>query len=401
MTSNSTSTVVAELRISASVVLFLLIGASALAEESLADRRAQIASLSLAEQQQLMRNQERFAALTEEQQARMRQLHVELTKDAESAKLRGVLDRYYDWLKTLSVEERAELAELNADQRIERIRQLIKRQREEHERRRPRFVNTDPPLPPEDAQVISRWFSDLAWKYRELVMKDLPQNRRKDFEELDEGAKRRQVTITALRRWKSDPIPVTTEDLDRLTGQLSPGTRQRLAAANSPQQKKRLAREWLLQSMMARMGSFPMRRSMVSSEDLERFFETELPDEDRQRLMKLPSEQMQAELLGLYWQHTRAADGSGFGPPRGRPEGRPFGRPDGRDGPTFGPGDHPPFPTDERRPPRDGNFRPHRREFDGPAREERRPPNDIRKRPPAPPLEGRPEVDQPPSDAGR
>jgi hypothetical protein len=329
----------------------------------IAAKRDHIAQLSINERQELLRNQERFNELTTAEQQRLRTLHEELVADPASATLYGVLERYHEWLKTLSPEQRAELADLSAAPRIDRIAKLLAKQKEEQQRKQQRFTGGEP-LPPEDVQVIFDWFEELVQRHRDELLASMPANRRADVEKLDETGKKRALMFVALRRWRNEPIPLGVDDFDRLVTRLSPTAREQLEKADTPQRKRHLAREWLFQVMASRWGSMSVRRSLASiaSEELERFFQDELPESDQQRLLNLPRDQMRDELRHLYFQRA------------GRPERPPFDR---REPPDFRGGPPRDFPPGER-PPR-GEFpgpRGSRRQFDQPP---------DRARPPRPP----------------
>jgi hypothetical protein len=316
----------------ASVVLTAalgLFGPQASPADDLALRRQQIANMSLSEQQQLLRSQQRFNELSAADQERMRTLHADLKADPNQARLQQVLERYHEWLKTLSPEQRAELEGLAAEARIKRIRELMTRQREEHNRRRPRFGG--PSLPKEDQQAIYSWFSDLVWQHRREILAEIPEARREQVERLDEAMQRKALLFTAVQRGRADRFLIEPADYERLLTELTPETRDKLARAPSPQQKKRLARDWISQAIMARMGSYSMRRAMasISGDELQTTFES-LPEAERQRLMRMPRDQMQEELKHLLMQRESRPDGP---PPFDRPPMGSFGPPDhGRPG---------------------------------------------------------------------
>jgi hypothetical protein len=324
------------------------------AADDLALRRQQIANLSLTEQQQLLRNQQRFDELSTADRERMRKLYADLQADPHRPELQKVLDRYYEWLKTLSPEHRAELEDMEAGARIKRIRELVTREREEHNRRRPRFGGE--PIPKEDLDALYKWFSDLVWQRRDDILAEMPESRRKQIAGLDESMQRKSLLFAAIQRNRADQLPIEDADYERLLKKLSPETRDKLARAPSPQQKKRLARGWLGQAMMMRMGSHSMRRAMatISGDELQRFFE-KLPESDRSRLMGMPPDQMQQELKHLYFQRVSRPDGP---PPLDPPFGHrgPHGAPEHRRPDRGGPPDRGP-PDREHRPGGPG-FRP-------------------------------------------
>jgi hypothetical protein len=340
----------------------LLTTSAGIAGDDLATRREKVEALSLGEQQQLLRNQERFNELSAAEQQRLLTLHNALSEDANSAKLLAVLERYTEWLKNLPAEQRAELATLDADARIERIRRMLDRERQDQEGRRQRAFAGDP-LPREDFQPILRWFGNVVWEHRDELLANAPPQRRAQQEKLDEAAQRRMLMGVAVHQWRRKPLPVKPEEIETLKTQLSSGTQDRLAKA-TPEQRDRLLKEFLWQAVMSRMGSSQMRRSlaMVSPDELERFFEFELSKEERQRLLSLPQDEMREELRTLYVQKSRDADG----PPRGRSPGPQFGPPNGRDRARRLPGD------EWDRPNRGG-----RPGGPGPRRERDRPPFDF------------------------
>ena len=88
--------------------------AAAQPDESLAQRRHRIESMSLGEKERLLQLRERFDALDQDQQQRLRRLYSSLQADADAPQLRQVMRRYGEWLKTLSSYARTELAELDA-----------------------------------------------------------------------------------------------------------------------------------------------------------------------------------------------------------------------------------------------------------------------------------------------
>jgi hypothetical protein len=337
----------------------LLTSSISIAQESLAARREKVESLSLNEQQQLLRNLERFNELPEAEKKRLRDLQQQVANDANSTKLSTTLVRYTEWLKDLPEGQRAELASLDPDARIEQIRRMLEREHQEQEGGRRRFMGGEP-VPREDMQTMVRWFGKVVWERRDELLANSPPKQRAEYKNLDEFAQRRRLMLFAANQWQGKPLPVKPEEIESLKRSLSSGTQDRLAKAK-PEQQDELLRELLRQSVMSRMGSFPMRRSlaMASRDELDRFFEFELSKEERERLRVLPPEEMRKELQTLYFQRNRGPDG----PPMGRPKGARFGPMDGRNRPGRPPGDDRPRPSRAGRP----SFPSEGRERDRPA----------------------------------
>lgn len=128
------------------------------------------------------------------------------------------------------------------------------------------------------------------------------------------------------------PPPIVTDaDRKQLLAALSPEARSRL-------EKLTPAEQWPVVADWARQARQTVRvrdarpignqRGRLDDDRLARFFEDGVSAEDRDRLMDLPAEEMQRQLLQLYLRQTRPPDGVGnrfdgkkrgpFGPPSGK-----------------------------------------------------------------------------------
>ncbi|HEV3137664.1 MAG TPA: hypothetical protein VGZ26_07160, partial [Pirellulales bacterium] len=132
----------------------LAVGAATVgsASDDLAGRRLQIEHMTPAEQQDLLRRQERFSTLPLEEQQRLRSLQASLDADPHARQLEQVLKHYHEWLKTLSPGQRAELADLGPADRVARIKRI--RQQQEFARQQARRAEL---LSTKDVQEIVRW----------------------------------------------------------------------------------------------------------------------------------------------------------------------------------------------------------------------------------------------------
>ena len=74
--------------------------------EELEARRAKIAAMDPAQQQDLLRKLERFEALPEAEQQRLRELQAAIDADPNAERLLIVLERYHEWLKTITNSQR-------------------------------------------------------------------------------------------------------------------------------------------------------------------------------------------------------------------------------------------------------------------------------------------------------
>ena len=114
--------------------------------ESLAQRQQRIEHMSLSQKAQLLRLEERFLALDEDQQRQLRQLHKALEDARDAAQLRPIMHRYYDWLKTLPLYTRTELAGLDPSDRLESVKKRLK---DEHGQR----------LGDQDSEALWKWMN--------------------------------------------------------------------------------------------------------------------------------------------------------------------------------------------------------------------------------------------------
>ena len=94
---------------------------------------------------------------------------------------------------------------------------------------------------------------------------------------------------------------MTVEDLSRLRAQLSPETQKRLETL-PPAKQWELVANWIRQGQGMRHPSRGVHGPLPKASDdrLAEFFEKDLPEEERDRLLSLPGEEMQRELLRLF-----------------------------------------------------------------------------------------------------
>ncbi len=323
-------------------VVGILLGACAskVQADDLAARRAEIARMQPAEQQELLRKQERFAALPQEEQDRLRALQAAVDADPHATQLHLVLARYHEWLKTLTSSQRAELAALPTEQRVQQIKRLQRQQQAARERAHHSEV-----LSKQDKIEIVRWLEDFVWKRREAVIASLSREQREKFDKGDAKAQRRIVLYKSFERARrgsksGSPIGLSAieqQDIDRLQEKLSPAAKQELAQAGELSTQRRLLFAWVGMSLHA-VDAAPHPRHMapLMGEELVQFLENDVPAQEREELLKLPPDQGFERIRGMYFQRGRELEPGG--PGRWMPGG-PFDRPGGRfEGPPRGEG---------------------------------------------------------------
>ena len=345
------------------------------AEESPEARRARIENMDAAEQEQLLRSRERFAGLEPAERERLRRIHREIDDDPHAGKLRVVMHRYYEWLKTLTPYQRAELRELPPAERIERIKQLRQEQADRHgrwarlvegsrsEQIKRLFQNRGHKggkrPNPQDVEGLLRWVGECGTRYGPRYLEGLPEARRKQLEgqlaKFKDAARRRgMLGIIWLRSHLEDPEGLSPEGeraLSDLRSKLSPATRQRLEALPADEQWRTMAgvlRLVVLHHYVARRVG-PSVPPVVNEEELSGFLEKELSPAMRDRLLSLPPEEMRQRLVEMYlrskWPESsarspdRPSRGRGpgpkphrDGPPKSGHDPRPVLRPAGPHG---------------------------------------------------------------------
>jgi hypothetical protein len=156
-------------------------------------------------------------------------------------------------------------------------------------------------------------------RHEKTLLKAMSAEERKRFE--DSTPLMRQGMLS-WQMWQSNgpgrpPALLTESDLARLREKLSPKARERLASKSTNEQWQQVA-GWMLHMMWQR----PLHGQMSPADDqrLADFFENQLNDEQRDRLLAMPGEEMQRELLQMYQRRMKMPEGRGYR------NDRPFGR---------------------------------------------------------------------------
>jgi hypothetical protein len=277
------------------------------AVESLAQRRQRIESMGLGEKAQLLRLDERFLAMDQDQQRQLRQLHQAIQDARDAAQLRQIMHHYYEWLKTLPLYTRTELGGLEPAERLEAVKKRLK---DEHGQR----------LGDQDSEALWRWMNRFALQHEKQLLDRLPELRRKELTNWTPQA--RQPMLLALMDvgWRRQstgpgrpPPLMTEEDLASLRGELSAEMRLYLESLSKTKQWQQVA-AWMHHAVRQQHAHADF--WTVNDERLADFFEKELSDDERDRLLSLPGDEMQRELQRLYLTRTKPPEGS---PRRGHP----------------------------------------------------------------------------------
>jgi hypothetical protein len=254
--------------------------------ELLAVRRTQLAGYSPAAKNLLARNFERFERLPPEEQARRIALEAELSADPQQAELRETMQRYQQWLKTLSSSQRAELRSLPVDKRVARVAELRQAQDLEQARRQDQRAMA--------ALVESRLLAQVADADLRDKLTSAPEFARR-------AVLFRQMGPQGMQELRRD---LTPDELAAIEPELSESLRRQLHAAGADEARQRIVSQRLREvrrqlfegdglSLLAWMGPEP-------EPELDRFFKDDLTDLQRESLLSLPPDQMRYRLRRLY-----------------------------------------------------------------------------------------------------
>ncbi|HEX4144883.1 MAG TPA: hypothetical protein VHY91_15370 [Pirellulales bacterium] len=274
--------------------------------EAPADRRAEIARMTMAEREHLGRKLERFDAYSTDKQQKLRQIYDSLNHDADGKPLREVLIRYHEWLETLMSNVGEELNNLPEEERIARIREL----KHQQAARRQQELKEAPTE--QDLTVIISWFEDFAWRNHQPLLASLSDKRRRYLESLEEGPRRR----ASLWIWMAQhggpghlrlgKVHLTETDFGHLAEHLSPGARARLEAAEDLPEKRKLIFQWAHTAVWYRFETGRLRQMLptISQKELQRFDSEELSSDQRAALGQMTREKKFRELQWLYFSST-------------------------------------------------------------------------------------------------
>ena len=259
-----------------------------------------VAALSPAEKKDLQGKQERFYRLDQKQQDQLRQLHDELTRDPDAARLQAVLTRYTKWLQTLPSGQRADLLSLPPPERVAEIKRLLQQQTASRMRSYvPRKLSDD------DLKTIANWMEETIQRHEPEILESMPMIR-KQLDAIPDPKRRIQALVFMVHRsgFRRDWLQPTPEEIERLKSQLSTEAKQDLEKAKAEGRLPELAEAWMRAAMFSRLAGPP-----VDREQLRRFYKEELEPQQREYLEGLPPERMHAELVRMYYAHRFRRDG--------------------------------------------------------------------------------------------
>jgi hypothetical protein len=281
------------------ILLPILAARGMLGADSPRQARAEIDRLSPSQRDELRRRWERFRELPRAEQQQLRHLHEQLSQAPDRAELQQTAESYHKWLSELPPLTRSELLAMPPEQRIEHIERLLDQRAKADLRKFDR----------EKATALRAWLAEQA----DRMIERLPEARRTRVERIRDPRARR-MTMAMLwnaPRAKSELRELLRDDdLDSLRHAMPEPTAQQMASL-PPQQQWRLVDGWIRQAVQRRWRTDGGPDDGMLGSDVEQrlmdLVEHELDDEELDRLMSLPPEQMRGELMRLYLKRNGGA----------------------------------------------------------------------------------------------
>jgi hypothetical protein len=268
-----------------------------------------IQSLTPEDKDVLLRKQDRFAALSQDEKAGLEKLHEQIQEDKKNAdELRAVMNRYYEWYRTLPSYSRPE-SNLSAEKRLAWVKKELTE------------ITSRPPTST-DSDALWRWMEKYTKNHEAEILKNLPEWPRRNLSDMSASARRWGVMLMIWSRpqgGQNKDSVFSESDIAELLEELTPKT-QELLEAKTPAERIRIIQNWT-HYLFRQKNQW---RGPVDDVQLAEFFEKDLNEEERDRLMILPSDEMQQQLQRLYiaknrplTNFPRGRDGFGPGPPPG------------------------------------------------------------------------------------
>lgn len=322
---------------------------AAASDQSAEARRQWIETLPAEQKADLAAQAEQFGKLPADERERLISLEHQIAAADDADQLQKTLAAYGQWLSRRTSGEQSRLRGLATDERIGRIRSTLRQENEQAARR----------LSEADAKALKQEIFEI---YDEVKGKDdfarFMQRRDRDerSRRLDATPEEKALFAVSWVLWSNSHINDNAQQ--RILRGLSPEAQRHLELVRrrgGERGAKVRLWEWMRDAIQ------PEREAG----EIERFFAEELDENQRERLLSLRKDEMEAELERLYlgsrfglrgaeWLGTigEAGRGPGQGRPGWRPDGPPPGGPEanrfdpGRRGPVPG---RPPGPDGRRR----------------------------------------------------
>jgi hypothetical protein len=271
--------------------------------DELDERRKKLETMSAEDKDALLRKKERFDRLSAAEQQRMRTLHAAIESHHDGDRLKAVLARYNEWLKSLPTAERTRLLGLPAQERIKQIKV-----HQQQQVRKTYGLLAENQTPPGDLGQLFLWANAYVRRHEREILAGLPQQYREQFQRADPRRRQRMLLSAAIglmgRRRPGQRMPLpTAEEMEQLKHALSPQAKRILENESDAARRIMLVQRWLQVAMLARLVP------PIENDELQRFFDEDLNDTEREKLDQLSPDQRQRQLRRLYFMRNRTGRG--------------------------------------------------------------------------------------------
>jgi hypothetical protein len=300
---------------------------------SMTERQLLVEQLPAEEKEALRRKQQRFAELPPAEQGRLRTLHESIQHDPAAAELRLVLANYYDWLLRIPQPQRATLASLDTEERLERVAKLRTDEIRDHQRQLAYRSDLD---------AVATWLADLV---HARLREEEPSGWDDKLDSLSPIEQRGVLLWLAQHRGAPYIFQTVPDNIEPLIEHLSPANRARFEQEDN-EGKKRLLLSLREAGLVWPAMREAVRKSIdslmadVDQEDLVQFFQT-LSQDDKDGLLQYSAELRDLRLRMMYFRAHKTdllpefakemkleSGWSGRWPPRGgMRDGTPSGTP--------------------------------------------------------------------------
>ncbi|HEX3871646.1 MAG TPA: hypothetical protein VHV77_14485 [Pirellulales bacterium] len=237
------------------------------------DRRAHIEQMNDSDKEQLLAKLQRFQHLGEAEQRHLHALHSALIEVGDGSDLFGIMMHYHRWLENLPAVQRTELLAMPIQKRLSRIDELQTYEARQRKRK----------LDDADAKLIADWI--------EQTIRQMPH-----------GERQRILLRVVSQRMQPFELARTPlmSDFAQVREKLSNAARE-VWMQTPPAQRPEVVGSWLRQGFaIVASRHAPAADRDVTPERLQKFFDNDVPETERERLLSLPAEEMQGELRRLY-----------------------------------------------------------------------------------------------------
>ena len=241
---------------------------------------------------------QRFLALPPATQDTLRLLNQQLSSGSDGARLRQVMQRYYDWLKTLTPAEQAELAsQPNDDARVTKVEEI---------RHKQQAKAAGSHMAPTDLTAITEWVKKYAADHESELRHDFP-HRHASPGGNSGASQSRAAQARAWFIWTRDRLPhISHEEIDALAAKLSQTPRAAINSKATYPEKEKLLQDWLQAIARTRFASRQGKNATPAM--LTKFFQS-LPKDEQKRLMEISDPEQRRHELGQDYRQAHPRSG--------------------------------------------------------------------------------------------